>query len=687
MDEKFDKNVSNAGSSHLSPEQHKQPCIAQAATSNEEEINTSGDHNEAGESGLPVQPGISPKEPLVQDDNLCQLCTAIDFDTIFQSYKDSGYAEYKKVLVCTLDHELSRVTSDTKCPLCRLFAQARSSHGLYKEKEQPGSKYSLSIVKAPIVAEKGNGSPSFGEIFFRLDREPVEKSQSGENDLDDGINSYPFPVTVYGQRINQFSSIGHSSDTWDDKGRPMIICGKRLEVADKHTAQRLVDPDEVNYALVRSWLSPCEANHKADCVKSKAISLPGFSVVDCSTHEVIPAPKGCKYVALSYVCGTPTADTGSRGGGLKNAPPVITDAIVATKKLGYRYLWVDRHCIDQENVEQKHQQISNMDLIYGTADLTLIVAAGEDTSFGIPGVRAKSRSRMPSVTIGGWLLDTLPPNPKYEIEKSKWFTRGWTYQEALLSPRRLVFTETQVYFQCQKMGCLESVSYPVIQKGETAESQKFTLVFPTRGIGSSAEFPSRLSEYLKRKLSYQSDILNAFLGILKAYQQRESFFHICGVPIWVSNSRETHGGVRLVSNTDATMAFNASLRWTTFSLYTITRREGFPSWSWTGWNSPSADLSWNFNRGRGKREGITSKLWHNGRISDVGALGHYPGFEHDVSELGVTHFTASFEFQLKDGGCVAWPNGRLFDASLLPRSNDVDALKLSIDAPTRQILV
>ena len=30
------------------------------------------------------------------------------------------------MLVCKLDHQLLRVTTETKCPLCRLFKQART---------------------------------------------------------------------------------------------------------------------------------------------------------------------------------------------------------------------------------------------------------------------------------------------------------------------------------------------------------------------------------------------------------------------------------------------------------------------------------------------------------------------------------------------------------------------------------
>jgi hypothetical protein len=378
-------------------------------------------------------------------------------------------------------------------------------------------------------------------------------------------------------------------------------------------------------------------------VRDKADTLRGLRVIDCSTCKVIPAPRECKYVALSYVWGKPTE--GKRDGeeeGLKTPPPIIADAVVATQKLGYQYLWVDRFCIDQENAKEKHYQIRNMDLIYGGATITLIAAAGEDTSFSLPGVGATARPQMPCVRVRGWLLGTIPPNPQYEVEQSKWSTRGWTYQEALLSPRRLVFTKSQLYFQCNKMGCLESVSYPLKERETTGCWQTFMLVFPMGGIGSSAEFARRLHEYIERDLSYPSDILNAFLGILGAFERQEpSFFHVCGVPIHIKNRSKINGVMR-ISEGDMTKAFSLGLGWTAEK--GVTRRQDFPSWSWAGWNWQDS-----------------APLWH---------------LRDETSERSVTRIPISFEFQLKDGRYVTWASTKEFNRVSVPDADNLDSLKV-----------
>ena len=98
------------------------------------------------------------------------------------------------------------------------------------------------------------------------------------------------------------------------------------------------------------------------------------------------------------------------------------------------------------------------------------------------------------------MLVTLPP--VNEVETSKWNTRGWAYQEGLLARRRLVFTESQVYFQCTAMHYHESLSVPLATfhiKDLSRFHDEFASIFPRYGIGKRAEkINNRISEYAHR---------------------------------------------------------------------------------------------------------------------------------------------------------------------------------------------
>lgn len=137
-------------------------------------------------------------------------------------------------------------------------------------------------------------------------------------------------------------------------------------------------------------------------------------------------------------------------------PSVVKHALALTRLLDERFLWVDRFCIIQDDATAA-SQISHMNDIYGGAYVT-IIAAGNDALY-VENVAAsswpafepedhsfarysssellESRSRM----IARKLYTTLG--------SSQWATRGWTFQEQILSKRAIVFTDEGIFWDCQ----------------------------------------------------------------------------------------------------------------------------------------------------------------------------------------------------------------------------------------------
>jgi hypothetical protein len=94
-----------------------------------------------------------------------------------------------------------------------------------------------------------------------------------------------------------------------------------------------------------------------------------------------------------------------------------------------------------------------MDLIYSNATATLIAAAGTDPNSGLLGVGSTSRARQSVVKSSNAEVASLLRDPAKVIRASKWANRAWTYQEAVFSRRCLVFTEQQVYIECNRIHC------------------------------------------------------------------------------------------------------------------------------------------------------------------------------------------------------------------------------------------
>jgi hypothetical protein len=115
---------------------------------------------------------------------------------------------------------------------------------------------------------------------------------------------------------------------------------------------------------------------------------------------------------------------------------------------------VDRHCINQLDYDEKEQQIRQMHHIYQQAFITIIAAAGESAEAGLAGIHETPRKQQPSVEIDDLsIINTPVRHPKHTIPKSTWTTRAWTFQEAILFRRRLVFTAEHMYFECEEMHC------------------------------------------------------------------------------------------------------------------------------------------------------------------------------------------------------------------------------------------
>jgi serine/threonine protein kinase len=426
---------------------------------------------------------------------------------------------------------------------------------------------------------------------------------------------------------------------WDDRG-PFLVAQSQGAYPI-----RILKTNSIDYSIILSWLQHCQSMHTGIC---GARTLPSFSflkLIDCNTRSIVPASNH-QYLTLSYVWGPSQSD---RSENLffdtlpANLPHTIEDAISVTKKLGFRYLWIDRYCIDRSNKEDAEKQLSQMNVIYQNSVITIIAAIGEDPSYGLPGVGNRERTAQPSADVGEHLLVSTMEDPRMYIRSSTWMTRGWTYQEALLSTRRLIFTDQQVYYECYGMYCCETrFSLPDLlvkdHQGQHLQKayrdEKFIGMFPTNGVGSSPwEITLRIEEYTKRSLTYDSDTLGALLGILKAFENGlvQEVRHCWGVPILPLPDRDLFSNPQkheFTRSADPDPEFshissNQNNSYVTESRASCPesagffiglcwglekpsrRRLGFPSWSWAGW---AGHVSWQMEEAQWKLVDIDSDI-------------------------------------------------------------------------------
>lgn len=380
--------------------------------------------------------------------------------------------------------------------------------------------------------------------------------------------------------------------------------------------------------MARQWLQHCISTHaELGTLKTSSVRPPGLKLIDCRDFCIVDAPPRVPYVTLSYVWGQEAqvcrAGEPHRLGTMDSLPRAISDAVEVVRRLGFRYLWVDRYCIDESD---KHEQIRRMDSIYEQSEFTIVAAAGTDASAGLPGISRPREYREPGAELGGFVMVSVPPHPHHTIRRSKWNTRGWTFQEAVLSRRLLVFTAEQMYFECWAMNCCDAVMYPLdalFRKGrggrrrfpgfmraglfnghdEGIDNPVYSIPFGFGGGGDDVEgvgdWSDRFKRYLiyatnytARDLKFDSDSLDAFAGVMRRMESVAwPIYRVQGVPYLLQPPP---------LNLDS---FVAGLCWRhiegawNLDGAAVRRREGFPSWTWAGW---AGTVSWtnlfSFNR-------------------------------------------------------------------------------------------
>lgn len=383
-------------------------------------------------------------------------------------------------------------------------------------------------------------------------------------------------------------------ESWAAKGFIALDTGNQT-IGQREFKPRKVDQSLADFEILKSWMKFCQEHHGKQCAFQERDMKPLW-LIDCHTRKIFATRTKEKYAALSYVWGKPIPSSYDFGMESlpESLPRTIEDAMRTTILIGLRYLWVDRYCIPQNDNEERHIQISQMDRVYRSAEITIIAAARDGPTYGLPGMGSAMRTPQQTIqTSAGMLISTLPDG-KFAIEESLWNTRGWTYQEAILSRRRLVFTRHQIYFQCNGMHCCESIEKPLdilhVKTQQKLRAWNGDGPFVATGLGSHPwEILHRIAEYSKRELTYESDVLNAVTGILSEFKRmKRPVYHHFGVPSLppVLNT-QTIGKAfgKLVSlktlpnNSDHGLA--TGLCW--YLERPSARRAKFPSWSWTGW--------------------------------------------------------------------------------------------------------
>jgi hypothetical protein len=365
----------------------------------------------------------------------------------------------------------------------------------------------------------------------------------------------------------------------------------------------------VNFPLIASWFNTCKTRHKENttsgddyhvlyeieerstnargCCPDSFPRIDNFRLVDIVRRCVVPINQQEEYAALSYVWGNATrllfckdnqeqlSTPGALSHDREEVPRIFRDAFEVAEKLSICYIWIDALCILQDNSEQLGEHMEAMGSIYGAAALT-IVSDSESADHGIVGVNTPRGSPQATFQYGGRHYYGAKKTFGRALKDSLWERRAWCLQEKVFSKRLLVFTDSQAFYHCAAttwfedtiMEQRENITGTVhmreipsfIGKLDPDKVVKYT-AYEAHRKSFGRNFWSLVEAYCRRDLSFEGDAIRAFSGILASIEPQH------GSAVW---------GV-------PQLEFMRGLTWSHCEHKMSLRREGFPSWSWSGW--------------------------------------------------------------------------------------------------------
>ncbi|KAK0648256.1 heterokaryon incompatibility protein-domain-containing protein [Cercophora newfieldiana] len=327
------------------------------------------------------------------------------------------------------------------------------------------------------------------------------------------------------------------------------------ETIGSYLPPNLLPDSQLSFTRARRWLETCDNDHPG--CRAHAVSRPYMPkrVLEIdSTSPILRARLSthaplAPYAALSYCWGGDQAAKTVKSRlaeyandiPLHTLPRTIQDALVVTRGIGLRYLWVDAMCIVQDDGDDMADQIGQMYAVYRSAYVTISAATAATSQEGFLHPRTSFRgftlSARLSSNVFGHVLAV--PEPKAALRSGAstaghthdypLFTRGWTYQEHQLSPRILIYGTCGMLYWCPSSSHRDGGNE---HPGWQEQNEYAALLFYQAQLGTSnAAFSHPRSwgdvveNYSQRKLTVESDKLPAVAAVAERYvelAERES---------------------------------------------------------------------------------------------------------------------------------------------------------------------
>lgn len=295
-----------------------------------------------------------------------------------------------------------------------------------------------------------------------------------------------------------------------------------------------------SFKLAKDWLDTCTKEHTL-CNRISPTRLP-TRVVDLGRQGDGAVPEirlyesqneVQRYMCLSHCWGkyvsitTTTKTLAERKAGIpwSSLSKTFQEAITICRKFGVRYIWIDSLCIIQDSREDWEREAAKMAPYYQGAYLTIAASKSADGGqgcFAAPSAE-NATAELSGRTSEGELYSihvrrVLPHwnHLRSHFSSFPLLTRGWVYQERLLSPRILHFGPRELIWECTEQTiceCFGTHQQGIYTHPKLTHSGALLDASPTTAVNLFWRWRQMVMEYTSLDLTRVSDLLPALGGI------------------------------------------------------------------------------------------------------------------------------------------------------------------------------
>jgi hypothetical protein len=341
------------------------------------------------------------------------------------------------------------------------------------------------------------------------------------------ISSNP---NVEGRTTNKYNRESHVDYLFHKSDHPFVTKG----LQPSHTS--------VGLWCLAEWLAACNSSHMR-CGTTVEPPLPSrlLFIEKGSSGPVVflteTAGMRGRYFCLSHRWGSaqPLRLTKQNlvaykkfGIPWESMPQTFKDAAILVLELGFNFLWIDSLCIIQDDDKDWKQEAASMGSIYQNSYLTIAATKchGSDESLFTeinPVYKAIEVTKAGNAPILFRKRLEHPDALDYAYcslfeEDFPLLTRGWVYQERLLSPRMIHFATNELVWECLEESWCEC-SRPFEQgagnQQRSEKSRHSDLFDEIEYVDVCEEWHKIVEKYTTHHLTFKKDTLPALSAVAK----------------------------------------------------------------------------------------------------------------------------------------------------------------------------